>query len=180
MNVEPHQDPTLVDEVRGRSMNIWVPLQDVSTENGCLWMLPNSQDEVPMVRPGNGYDHPGYYDRVPKGAIWGAMTPIEMSAGEALVYDHRMLHGSKGNSSLTDRVAIVSGLCDRDAQLRFYHAEESDGRHTISEYLMGESDFLSFVDFVPQAAVLAGRTTVEPTYIDPSEFARRYGSSSSY
>lgn len=174
MHVVPHQDPTLVAEPRFRSLNIWLPLQDVGRENGCLWVLPNSQYDGPSARPANGYAYPSFYGQIPEAEVWEAMVPIEMAAGEALIYDHRLLHGSKGNHGTQDRIAVVSALRAPDAELRFYLAGQEAGRHVISEYVMAEGDYFTFVDFVPQSGNLTRQVVAEPSFMPPDEFRHRY------
>lgn len=173
--VELHQDPTVVDETRFRSANVWIPLQDVDTHNGCLWVLPGSHHDAPNVRPGNGDDLPSYYANVPRTELWEAMTPIEMRAGEALVYDHRLLHGSQGNHGDELRLAIVAGLRAAGAAPRFYHLDPDD--RMVAEFVMEDDDFFTFVNFVPQAGQLARTFPLELEILDRVEYDHRRGSS---
>lgn len=172
--VEAHQDPTFVDESAYTSLNVWVPLQDVDADNGCIWVLPHSHIDGTPVRPGNNWMYPSYYERIPKDRLWAAMTPVEMKAGEALVYDHRLLHGSKGNYTSNDRVALVSAMCPLGVDRVFYFAEADADRHYLTKFQMSPEDYLTFVQFVPQTGDLLERVETSPGWIDVEVFAARY------
>lgn len=173
--VEPHRDPTFVDETVGRSMNMWIPLQAVDRHNGCLWILPNSQHGDDSVRPGNSYEFPSYFDQIPTEEIWDAMVPIEMKAGEALIYDHRLLHGSRANDSGVERISVVVGLIPEGAELFFYHSEEDEpGHYVVSKFRMDPTDYFSFVEFVPESGSLVERVDADPVFLTRTDFQERF------
>ena len=111
--VHPHQDWTFVDENKYQSLNIWVPLQDVNSMNGALYLLKNSH-QLPFAYRGTNI----------VSAIVGAphvslkdMTPINLKKGEALIYDHKMIHASPPNLSTADRLAVAMVMIPQEAAL---------------------------------------------------------------
>lgn len=118
-----HQDWSIVDATRHRSVNIFVPLTDVNIENGCLHVLDGSHR---TWRRGPGPFHALLSHEVSQ-EEWGkAMRPVPMKAGEVLLYDSRLLHSSPSNRSPNKRLAIGIVCAPKGAQLRFYHKQHVD------------------------------------------------------
>lgn len=115
----PHADWNIVDERYSRSYNLWIPLVDTTIENGAIHIIPGSHNWMDDFR-GPGIPNP--YAEL-KNEIWAEMQAIEMKAGTALLYDHRLLHASPANQTEVLRIACVSGIKDRSAAMRYYHSE---------------------------------------------------------
>lgn len=114
--LHPHQDWNIVDEDKFRSFNIWVPLVDLSENNGAIEVLPKSHSWQ------RGYRHasiPCAYQQVHQ-LVWDNMKPLFLKAGEALIYDHALLHASKANATDEPRIAVASGVIPSEAQMYFY------------------------------------------------------------
>jgi hypothetical protein len=111
-----HQDWNIVDEGKERSYNLWIPLVDVHQENGTMRILEGSHrkqftlrgPEIPPVL----YPISDEVDR--------HMIPLEMKAGEALMYDHALWHSSPENQSTELRIALVLGVVTEGAEMRYY------------------------------------------------------------
>jgi hypothetical protein len=124
--LQPHQDWNIVDENQFRSFNLWIPLVDLTEENGAIEVLPKSHDWV------RGYRHSSIdcaYRKV-HDLVWENMKPLYMKAGEALVYDHSLLHASKANKTDEKRIACASGVMPEEAQMYFYWKNNG----TIEQY----------------------------------------------
>jgi len=115
-SLHPHQDWSIVDESRFNSYNIWLPLVDVNAANGTLLILPQSHNWLTNVR---GLNIPSSYELVTN-EIWKYLVPINLKAGEAFVYDHRLLHASGINQTTTPRLAVVYGIIPASAAMRYY------------------------------------------------------------
>jgi hypothetical protein len=115
-----------VDEKQFNSYNIWLPLVDVNEENGTLLILPNSHTMLNNIR---GLNIPSSFEKVME-EVWQYLVPLNMKAGEALVYDHRLLHASGINKTNTPRLVIVYGLIPSAATMRYYFGR----RNNIEEY----------------------------------------------
>ena len=116
-SLTPHQDWNIVDEEQFRSFNIWVPLVDLKENNGAILILPGSHTWIKSYRSANINSA---YSQCTD-LLWKEMEPRYMKAGEALIYDHRMLHASGENSSDEIRLAAVYGIIPEDAEMRYYH-----------------------------------------------------------
>lgn len=114
--LHPHQDWNIVDETKFRSFTIWVPLQDVNDANGCMYVLPRSHEWI------RGYRHvtiPCVYGRI-YDQVWEQMMPIHLKAGQALIFDHALVHASKPNRSDQIRIAATHSMLSKNAEMRFY------------------------------------------------------------
>lgn len=120
--LHPHQDWNIVDETKYRSFNIWVPLVDLSEENGAIRVLPKSHLW--------GFNHRG--PNIPDSRsseldqYWEDMQTLLMKAGEALIYDHRLYHASYANRTDEYRLATVFGIKPKAAEMFYYFGNNGD------------------------------------------------------
>lgn len=115
--LDPHQDWNIVDEEKYRSFNVWVPLVDLTKDNGVIYVLPKSHKWVEKT-----YRHstiPNVYGQV-YDQVWENMIPLYMKAGEALVYDHALVHASELNQTDELRIACAYGVIPEEAEMIFY------------------------------------------------------------
>jgi hypothetical protein len=115
--VELHRDWTFVDESRYTSIGLWLPLIDVTPENGCLHVVPGSHESAPLWR-GLQSTARSVPDAPP--------DPIPMRAGEALLFSQCLLHGSRPNASDQMRVSAASVLVPDAATLLYVHSIPRD------------------------------------------------------
>jgi len=149
----PHADWNISDEQKFRSYNLWIPLVDTTVDNGAVFILPGSHQWLDSLR-GPGIPNP-FQPIGPE--IWDAMQPLEMKAGQALLYDHRLVHASPENKTDELRLACVYGLLPQNAEMRYYCMHEGlvkAYRSTVDFFLTGnpeegpgELEFLEVVDY---------------------------------
>lgn len=137
--LQPHQDWNIVDENQYRSFNIWVPLVDLTAENGAIEVLPKSHNWV------RGYRHSSIecaYRQV-HDLVWENMKPLYLKAGQALIYDHALLHASTANQTNEWRTACASGIIPAEAQMYFYWNENGvvEQYESNADYFMTQNIF---------------------------------------
>lgn len=111
-----HQDWNIVDEQIERSYNLWIPLVDVNQQNGTMRILEGSHAKQQTLR---GPDIPPVMYPISQ-EVDKHMIPLEMKAGEGLMYDHALWHSSPENTSKDLRIALVLGVATEGAALRYY------------------------------------------------------------
>lgn len=171
-SLHPHQDWSIVDESQFNSYNIWLPLVDVNEENGTLLILPDSHS---MLNNTRGLNIPSSFENVEKD-VWQYLVPLNMKAGEALVYDHRLLHASGINKTNTPRLVIVYGLIPADAGMRYYF-----GRNGMIEEYECAPDFY-FSQQINEGPVGLTMLTNKPNrnpIVEPESIKNGYGKSRS-
>jgi hypothetical protein len=114
-----HLDWSMLDETKAKSVTIWVALEDTNAENGNLWIL-------------EGSTHLGNTWRCSPGLQLYADTDIDfetqkfqkkvlpMRAGDAIIYDHKLFHGSPPNLSGKHRLAINLALLPKEVTSLHY------------------------------------------------------------
>ncbi len=133
--LQAHQDWNLVDEEKQRSYNLWIPLVDVNVENGAVFVLPSSHSKTISYR---GPGIPSIFKSIEQ-KIWAYLTPIPMKAGQGLLYDHALIHGSPPNQTMNNRLGIVIGVVNKGVELQIFG---NDTGH-INSYACDENFFLS-------------------------------------
>lgn len=114
-----HLDWNMVDETKYRSITIWCPLIDTNPENGNLWVLEKSHTLGDSYRCGPGLY---LYFKNPNEAKNKKFKKValQMKAGEAVIYDHKLFHGSPPNLTDKSRIAINQSMIPRDSKSTHY------------------------------------------------------------
>jgi hypothetical protein len=139
-----HQDWTVVDESEHVALNIWVPLCDITIENGPLMVIPGSHySNYPTLRaPTMRY----FFDHDIEMAM-KQLEPILVKAGTAVVLNQSLVHYSPPNTSGRIRKAITAGLKTKDAQMIFHFKDPENPTSSIEKFEMDDDFFIQFDDF---------------------------------
>lgn len=135
-----HQDMTLVDESIYTGINIWIPLIDLTTENGAIEILPDSHR---LFRTYRGASIPDIYDGI-EGEVHKLMQPKYLRAGQAVIFDQSIIHFSPANKSGKVRPVINTFITHKDAGIQIYYWDKND-RNEI-EVFHQEPDFMTNFD----------------------------------
>ena len=133
-----HQDCSLVDQDKHLGINIWLPLCDTDSSNGCLCVVDYSQrfNQISCLPPLHGPHSDFEQELAPR-----YITSLQMKAGEACLFDARVLHKSEENHSDRDRIAAFFNLIPEDQPIRLnLRNPENPGRlevyHTDSDFIL--------------------------------------------
>lgn len=137
----PHQDMNIVDENRYLSFSVWIALDDNNPLNGAMRILAKSHLFDYSVRT-NSNPYWRYNNVVDE--IKRDMMTCSTSAGEALVFAHKTIHGSFPNLSTKDRLACVVSLYPKDAELINYYITE-DEPPKLQLYAMSRDAFIKYI-----------------------------------
>ncbi len=118
-----HLDWSMVDEKQFTSVTIWSPLTDITDTNGLLWILPGSHQFEYTIRGGPGLrlwcEKPAH-----ECSQRYSVLELKLAKGDAIIYDHRLFHGSPPNESGSKRVAINYSSVPKDASCMHYEFRE--------------------------------------------------------
>lgn len=137
-----HQDWSFVDEACDISVGIWCPLMDVGQQNGCLRVVPGSHklntkpraQVTPLpYRKLFSTIHPKY------------ITQIPMTAGQVLLQNQRLFHGSASNLSASERVAVYGVLVPANTPLRFYYQDLQSHPDKLEVFEVDDSFYMTYV-----------------------------------
>jgi hypothetical protein len=147
-----HQDMTLVDEGRFTGINIWVPLCDLTVQNGGLFVLPKSHRI-----------HPTYRGSTVREMFCGIMDhmldylhPVMVKAGQAVFFDQSIIHFSPPNYSDSPRIVTNTYFTHRDAEFRTCYFTDA---HPGKVELFAQSDTF-MTDFEQFGSNIHDRPTV--------------------
>ena len=87
-----------------RDLTVWIALDDCTSANGCLWVLPGSEREG--LKPHRDI---GGLRGV---AVTADGVALPMRAGTAALFGSLLLHRSLPNTTATPRVALYLRYCD--------------------------------------------------------------------
>ena len=108
-----HTQPT--DSLLG----FWVPVDDATLENGCLWFVPGSHRVHPEVTYRFGRKDPASekvgYSGEPHGSPDTGWVPVEVKSGALVLIHGRVLHKSAPNTSPLSRHAYTFHVYDSAA-----------------------------------------------------------------
>lgn len=137
--LQPHQDWNIVNEDYFRSFNVWIPLVDLNESNGTILVMPGSHKWVRSYRHSS---IPCAFEQVHL-LLLQHMIPLYLKAGEALIYDHALLHASQPNKSNQMRIACASGVKPAEAEMFFYWNNNGtiEKYHSSPEFFMQENVF---------------------------------------
>lgn len=137
----PHQDPSLVDERSFRGVTVWMPLTDTDESNGALHVVPGSHRLSSQLRRSD-------VDRSPFVGLDDVIVSrlgriVATRAGEALVFDNRIIHYSLPNTTDRPRVVLSLGVRPSEAACILIR-DRQDGEVGIWEL---DDDF--YLDVLP-------------------------------
>lgn len=140
-NMPIHQDWTVVDEDKFASVTCWIPLVDTAFHNGAMQVIEGSHLLSKALR---GPSLPISFDGIDLAPF---LKTIHLKAGEAIIFNHALLHASHSNLSDKERVAVTFGLTHKEAQLLMYYSKED----TVEKWEMPDSMFIEYpkIRFAP-------------------------------
>lgn len=137
-----HQDMSLVDESRFTGINIWVPLVDLTIENGALFVLPGSHRLFPTYR---GSSIPEFFSPVMDDVI-DFLQPVLIKAGEAVFFDQSIIHFSPPNYSDKIRIVTNTYFTHKTTEFRTYYWNKSEHGESKLEAFAQDDDFMTNFD----------------------------------
>jgi hypothetical protein len=135
-----HQDPTLVDDPKYVSANIWISLQDTNFQNGNLQLVKGSHRMVDclVVTP----QFPVFYDSF-RSILPQYATNVPVKAGQAIVLNNKLIHGASANQTDVERLAVVMAIKSKAAAWTFHYLEPGKDFTEIEKYAIDLQAFAS-------------------------------------
>jgi ectoine hydroxylase-related dioxygenase (phytanoyl-CoA dioxygenase family) len=138
-----------LDERQHVAVTCWVQLTPVTEAEGQMRVLPGSHRFIGGLRGSPTF--PTEIEGVSEELAERLMTAVPVEVGQAVVYDHRLVHGTPPNrSGRTRLVAYLSAVPRGASLLHFYRDAEGD----VEVYSVDQRFFRTFT--------LGDRPTGEP------------------
>jgi len=123
-----HSDSSILNEDKFEYVTMWLPLEDVNKDNGCIFIVPGSGKLFTYEFPFNvAWPYPQLFDTLKKYAV-----DLPMKAGDLLLFSAKTLHGSYPNQTQTPRKVVATALIPPDSEMLFYYYDRDD--NTVNTY----------------------------------------------
>lgn len=109
-----HQDTTALDEFAHSPLSLWIPLHDITEQNGALAVIEKTHW---FFSPYRGVSF-GFPFKTINDTIKKYLKPVYMKSGEMMCFDNRIIHNSLKNESDQARIAVICGIFPKDAQFQ--------------------------------------------------------------
>ena len=161
-----HQDWSFIDESTGKcSLNTWCPLVDTFHDNGNLVVVPGSHNLNYQARTSNYHYSP--YDPY-QDCLKELGKEIPTAAGEAIIFDNALLHGSPPNITGTNRLTVSLLSIPKEESIIIHHI--TGDKKNIYLYKVDDEYLLEYNPFVDvPAQELLYRQIAVSTPDDPLE-----------
>ena len=168
-----HQDWSFTDEKHFRTYTFWLTLHDSFPGNGTVYVLPKSHRHLTGIR-GAGID--SVFDEVREEAK-KSMVPVNVKAGELLLFDSALAHFSPPNHTREKRVSVMTNITNHGAGFMLYFGKrhgdlnEIDGYRVSDDFLLRYENFKSDYTSPPPGAVYQGTRTADGFRFTKESFA---------
>lgn len=151
-----HQDWSLVDERKARSVSIWCPLGATNADNGNLQLVLKSH--LDYDRPRGVNVPPNFSESEELSLRRTRLLDLPMDEGDVLIFDHRLIHCSPPNRSGSERVSAVLALIPEDESLIHHYAAPGSDGSVLEMLVLDPDDFysLNFFDYARKPQHIAG------------------------
>jgi len=139
--VSIHQDWTFVDETVARSLNVWCPLIDTDRNNGGQFIFKGSHRIVPTMR---GPFFPNPFVSSARVIEDEFLEEVPLAAGQAIIYDHSLVHATPPNLSRQTRVAANLVLVPRGEQLVHCYLDRTNGNTRPEVFAVDDEFFIRY------------------------------------
>lgn len=140
--VPVHQNWNFVDETKFVSVSIWCPLVDVAEVNGTIEMVDKTHKIFRDVVRSPSI--PWFFTGYEKHIIQKYCKPIEVKAGEVLIFDDSIIHYSKPNNGTYNRLVIQVIAKPKEVQAKHYYLKKGLFKNEIEEMDVDKNFFLNF------------------------------------
>lgn len=129
-----HKDWNIVDESKYTSMHIWIPLENTTRKNGNLFFCPFDYKKQQTYRGSPGFEFPAP-NKLTQIINRFYKVDIFTNVGQAIIFDHKLTHGSRINETNNNRVVAGISLIPKEAQMLHYNQNKAGEitRHEVNE-----------------------------------------------
>ena len=140
-SVAIHQNPSFAQEPQFKSVSLWIPMQDVTKENGTLGVLRGSHDVFDEMRAAN---MPDVFESVAQQLQEDWFEPLELKEGQAVLLDDSMIHWSYANRSQQNRTAVQLICVPKNTRHIYYYYDETGDKPQMNLYDVTKDFFFKF------------------------------------
>ncbi len=137
-----HQNWNFVDETKYATVSVWCPLVDVAEINGTIEVVEGTHKLFRNVLRSPSI--PWFFTGYEKHIIQDYCKPVEVKAGEVLIFDDSIIHYSKPNNGTYNRLVIQVIAKPKEAPTKHYYMKKKFLGYEIEEMDVNKDFFLNF------------------------------------
>lgn len=161
-----HQNWTFVDEDKYTSVSVWIPLVNVSRENGTLEVVKGTHKILSKYRSPS---LPWVFDDLNDILKKKYLEPFELKIGQAAIIDDGILHWSSENKTDVVRTAVQLIMIPEEADAIHYHQEV--GEEYTKVYKVDPEFFMQFnMKEIPDGYPVIDRKKISLKKLNEEEF----------
>ena len=107
--IAPHQDQSLWEYYYPNAINVWVPLDKATRDNGCIYGYKKSHLEAIHHINDTAYK---WHQTIPPSLLLGEIVYIPANPGDIIIWHSHFVHGSTKNTSSENRLGVVFVFAD--------------------------------------------------------------------
>ena len=165
-----HQDLTMVDEAKYSAIHLWVPLTDITVENGALCIIDKTHH---LYAPYRGMSIPAPTHLIQE-HLTTYLKPVTVKKGQVLAFDPRTIHCSLPNKTKQSRPVVIAVLTPKEAKIEVSYQDPKSEKIEVIE--QAEDFFITSHHFIetskerPPTGTSAGFVDYQPHYYKVEEF----------
>jgi hypothetical protein len=128
--LNPHQDSSHVDELMFASYHLWMPVSNPCYNFGTLQLIPYSHK---LNIPYRSLNIPWVLSKYEK-KLWKYMQSLHLKAGQAVIFNSRMIHASGQNTTEGIRIAVNSLIIPKLADFIHFYTDKNSNHREIELY----------------------------------------------
>lgn len=136
---EIHQNWPTLEDMDIPTLTAWIPLQDTGFHNGTIRLVPGGHRVFPDIAAATS---DRFFDDFETQLIETHLRPIELAAGEALIFDDSLLHWSSDNMSDAPRITVQIEMVPADTSTVLWILDPD----RPDEFQMWESNSEFYID----------------------------------
>ncbi|MDZ4113572.1 MAG: phytanoyl-CoA dioxygenase family protein [Brevundimonas sp.] len=107
-----HQHQPMTPDIFEPALHCWLTLDDVGPDTGALRVVPGSHQ---IVRHVQSFNAPPFFQSFAQALEDRHAVTVSMRAGEAIVFDRALLHGSCANKGAEPAIRLLAGAIPRES-----------------------------------------------------------------
>lgn len=123
---EIHQNWPTIEDIDIPTLTVWAPLQDTGFENGTIRLVPGGHRVFPDIAAASS---DRFFDDFESELIETYLRPVDVAAGEALIFDDSLLHWSSDNRSDAPRITFQIEMVPSDLRTVLWIRDPDDETH---------------------------------------------------
>lgn len=157
--VPVHQNWNFVNEDKFRSFSVWVPLVDTNKDNGTLEIIPGTHTQNFYAAKRSPWI-PWYFQDFSDFVIKEYHRPLNVKAGQAVIFDDSLIHYSTPNTSQHQRIVIQNIIIPKEAEAVHYYRDPA--RPDVLQTMVVDKEF--YLDYDMRATPKGYQSVTESPY----------------